>query len=262
VRGVAGADIFAPFIERPDRAAVLLDFDGTLAPIVDDPASARPSPGAAEVLPVLIERFALVAVLSGRPVSFIQPLLPPGMVISGLYGLEIVADGRRADRPGAGAWREAVADVASLSVDRGPEGMVVEPKGLSLTLHYRLRPEIESEVQEWARQQGARSGLVVRPAKMSVELHPPIEADKGTAVESLVDLQRVDAVCYAGDDVGDLPAFEALGRLAARGTHVARVAVGGPEAPPALVEAADVVVDGPDGLVGLLRELAGLPARD
>ena len=245
----------APFTDRPADAAVLLDFDGTLSPIVEDPASARPLDGVTDVLTRLAARFGLVGITSGRPVDFLLPLLPDGLVLSGLYGLEVVRDGRRSDRAGAGAWREVVADVARSSADRGPDGMGVESKGLSLTLHYRSRPELADAVAEWARQQGARSGLEVRPAKMSVELHPPIAADKGTAVEELV--AGLAAVCFVGDDRGDLPAYDALDRLAARGVHALRVAVASDEAPDELIDRADLVVDGPAEVLDLLNRLAG-----
>lgn len=247
-------DPLAPFAERPALAAVVLDFDGTLSPIVDVAAEARPVDGAVELLDRLAGRLGLVAVMSGRPVDFLRPLLPPSVVLSGLYGLEVVRDGVRSDLPGAGAWREVVADVARISVDRGPQGMVVEPKGLSLTLHYRTRPDVAPAVVAWAETQAARSGLVARPAKMSVELHPPIAADKGTALEALT--AGLAAVCYAGDDQGDLPAFDALDRLAAAGVHTLRVAVASPEAPPELLERADLLVDDPAGLVDLLRRLS------
>jgi trehalose 6-phosphate phosphatase len=247
-------DPLAPFVERPAVAAVMLDFDGTLSPIVDVAAEARPVDGAVELLDHLAGRLGLVAVMSGRPVDFLRPLLPPSVVLSGLYGLEVVRDGVRRDLPGAGAWREVVADVARISADRGPEGMVVEPKGLSLTLHYRTRPDVAPAVQAWAEAQAARSGLVARPAKMSVELHPPIAADKGTALEALT--AGLSAVCYAGDDRGDLPAFDALDRLAAAGVHTLRVAVASPEVPPELADRADLLVDDPGGVLDLLRRLA------
>ncbi|HEY7069578.1 MAG TPA: trehalose-phosphatase [Acidimicrobiales bacterium] len=246
-------DPLAPFVERPALAAVVLDFDGTLSPIVDVPAEARPVAGAVEVLDHLAGRLGLMAVMSGRPVDFLVPLLPPGVVLSGLYGLEVVRDGARTDLPGAGAWREVVADVARTSADRGPEGMVVESKGLSLTLHYRARPDVAAAVEAWAESQAVRSGLVARAAKMSVELHPPIAADKGTALESLT--AGLSAVCYAGDDRGDLPAYDALDRLAAAGVHTLRVAVAGRETPPELVARADLLVDDPAGVVDLLRRL-------
>lgn len=245
----------APFTDRPADAAVLLDFDGTLSPIVEDPASARPLDGVTDALTRLAARFGLVAITSGRPVDFLLPLLPDGLVLSGLYGLEVVRDGQRTDRAGAGAWREVVADVVRSSADRGPDGMGVESKGLSLTLHYRSHPELAAAVAEWARQQGARSGLEVRPAKMSVELHPPIAADKGTAVEELV--AGLAAVCFVGDDRGDLPAYDALDRLAARGVHALRVAVASDEAPDELIDRADLVVDGPAEVLDLLNRLAG-----
>lgn len=245
----------APLLTDPGRAAVVSDFDGSLSPIVDDPAAARPAPGAAEVLRALADRYGLVAVLSGRPTDFLRSVVPPGIVLSGLYGLEVVRDGERTDHPGAGAWRETVADVARTSADRGPEGMDVEPKGLSLTLHYRRHPQAAAAVEDWARRQAARSGLVVRPARMSVELHPPIAADKGTALVSLA--TGFAAVCFIGDDRGDLPAFDALDALAGRGAHTVRVAVRSGESPPDLLDRADLIVEGPEAVVGLLGELAG-----
>lgn len=248
-------DALAPFTDRPADAAVLLDFDGTLSPIVEDPASARPLDGVTDALTRLAARFGVVGITSGRPVDFLLPLLPDGLVLSGLYGLEVVRDGQRTDRAGAGAWREVVADVVRSSADRGPAGMGVESKGLSLTLHYRSHPELAAAVAEWARQQGARSGLEVRPAKMSVELHPPIAADKGTAVEELV--AGLAAVCFVGDDRGDLPAYDALDRLAARGVHALRVAVASDEAPDELIDRADLVVEGPAEVLDLLNRLAG-----
>ena len=247
-------DLLAPFLARPAEAAVIVDFDGTLSPIVDVPADARPGPGAVEALAALVGRLGVVAVMSGRPVDFLAPLLPPGVVLSGLYGLEVVRDGRRVDDPGAGPWRDVVADVARVSRDRGPTGMVVESKGLSLTLHYRTRPDLADAVRAWAEDQAARSGLEVRAAKMSVELHPPLPADKGTALEALAG--GMAAVAYAGDDRGDLPAYDALDRLASRGAATLRVAVAGAETPAELVERADLVVDGPAAVVDLLRRLA------
>jgi trehalose 6-phosphate phosphatase len=250
---VPTAEQLAPIRTDPGHAGILLDFDGTLAHIVDDPAAARPVEGAAELLGELAGVYRLVAVISGRPVSFLQDLLPPVVLLSGLYGLEVARGGERVDHPHAGSWREVIEDVTLLARARGPEGMHVEPKGLSLTLHYRTRPDLQDAVHEWARRQAGRSGLIARPAKMSVELHPPIEADKGTAVDQLA--AGLKAVCFVGDDVGDLPAFSALEVLAERGAKVLRVAVGGPECPDELVDRADVVVEGPEGALQLLRAL-------
>jgi trehalose 6-phosphate phosphatase len=153
-----------------------------------------------------------------------------------------------------------VDDVARASASDGPPGMDVEPKGLSLTLHYRRRPDLAAAVTAWAEAQAAASGLEVRAAKMSVELHPPIAADKGTALEALV--AGLGAVAYVGDDRGDLPAYDALDRLAAAGAaETLRVAVAGAETPPDLLSRADLVVDGPPAVVDLLRRLASGPGH-
>lgn len=242
-----------PVLSRAPRSGLLFDYDGTLSPIVDDPEQARPLAGVPEALAALIGGYGLVGVISGRPVEFLQPLLPPGLVISGLYGLEIVRNGTRVDHPYAGAWREAVDDVARCSVALGPVGMRVEPKGLSMTLHYRSHPDLADAVRDWAYSQAHRSGLVVRPARMSIELHPPIDVDKGTALEKLVG--DLEAVCFVGDDQGDLPAFDALDRLAQAGRHAVRVAVASEEAPRALLERADFVLEGPRGVLDFLHDL-------
>ena len=257
VRGVSSATApLGPLVSRAGESGVLLDFDGTLSPIVDDPASARPLDGVTDVLAELTRWYRVVGVLSGRPVAFLAPLLPPGVVISGLYGLEVIRDGQRIDHPQGGSWREVIEDVARHSASRGPLGMQVESKGLSLTLHYRSHPELADAVGQWAATQAARSGLLARPARMSVELHPPISADKGTALEELA--TDLAAVAYVGDDLGDLPAFDALDRLAARPSpalHTLRVAVASPESPTELVERADLVLDGPAAVLTFLRSL-------
>ena len=241
------------FHADPAHAGILTDFDGTLSAIVDEPDAARPLDGVPGLLDELARRYALVAVISGRPVSFLQQWLPPSLLLSGLYGLEVVRGGVRDDHPSGGMWREVIDDVATVSRATGPHDMRVESKGLSLTLHYRGHPEVEAAVRELAERQAARSGLSIRPARMSFELHPPIPTDKGTAVRDLTD--GLAAVCFLGDDVGDLPAFAELERLAEAGVATVRVAVRSDEAPEALLDSADVVVDGPEGARDLLQQL-------
>lgn len=241
------------FRSRPSAAGIFVDFDGTLSEIVGEPSAARPVDGAPDVLARLAQSFGRVAVLSGRPVAFLEQFFSDSVVLAGLYGLETVVDGQRHDHPLGGAWREVVDDVASVAIARGPDGMRTESKGLSLTLHYRGRPDIEPAVKEFAEAQAARSGLECRPAKMSFELHPPIPADKGTALLDLSD--GLTAVAYAGDDLGDLPAFDALDQLRSVGTETLRIAVRSDEAEDALLSRADVVVDGPSGTVAFLSSL-------
>lgn len=245
---------FASFIEDPPRSGIFFDFDGTLSAIVDDPASAVPLAEAPALLSALADRFGQVGILSGRPVTFVQQHFTDARLeLAGIYGLERVVAGVRHDHPAAGAWREVIEDVTASSLAHGPEGMRVEPKGLSLTMHYRNAPEIAHEVQAWVEGQAARSGLEVRRAKMSYELHPPIDVDKGTMLIALAaDLHRV---AFFGDDVGDLPAFDGLDRLRDAGVGTVRVAVRSAEQSSDLVDRADVTVEGPDGVLTLLRSL-------
>lgn len=232
---------------------LLIDFDGTLAPIVDEPSEAVPEDGATELLLALGQRFGAVVIVSGRPVDFLASRLPGELSLAGLYGLEGRDGGVDWELPNSGAWREIIADVALKAGQVGPECMRVEPKGLSLTLHYRGHAEIEADVVALARTQADRSGLVMRAARMSVELHPPIDSDKGTVVERYAD--EASAVMFAGDDRGDLKGFDALDALSKLGVHVVRVAVASDEAPSELIERADIVVRSPRELVELLRSL-------
>jgi len=137
-------DALASLASSPHDVGIFVDFDGTISEIVDDPGAARPLPGAAAALDGLATTFGRVAVLSGRPVDFLTPWFGPDVMLSGLYGLETIVHGRRLDHPLGGVWREVVDDVALQSASRGPDGMRVESKGLSLTLHYRGRPEREA----------------------------------------------------------------------------------------------------------------------
>jgi len=247
--------LFRPFVADPAGVGVFTDFDGTLAPIVDDPDSAVPVDGVVPVLEELAGRVARVAVVSGRPVTFLERHFGRSPVhLSGLYGLQSVVDGERDDDPRAGAWREAVDDVVAAAGGDGPAGMYVEHKGLSVTLHYREHPESADAVMAWAARQAARSGLELRRARMSVELHPPVGVDKGAVIAALAG--GLAHVCFLGDDVGDLPAFAALDRLRGDGVDVVKVVVRSAELAPELADAADLTVDGPEEALALLRELA------
>jgi trehalose 6-phosphate phosphatase len=231
----------------------LSDFDGTLAEIVTDPTAARPVGGVVATLADLAGRYAMVAVVSGRPVGFLQDLLPDSVHLSGLYGLESAHGGLRVEDPRATEWRGVVEEVGADAAELLPADADVELKGLSVTVHYRRVPAAERTIVEWAEQAGARSGLVVRAAKRSVELHPPVDVDKGSVTRRLVgDLPRV---CFLGDDVGDVPAFSALAGLAAEGRDVLRVAVASGELDPEVAGAADSLVDGPRGALAFLQTL-------
>jgi trehalose 6-phosphate phosphatase len=258
------ATALARLREAPEDATLLFDFDGTLSPVVDDPARATAPPEVRDLLGRLVESYGAVAVVSGRPVAFLARNLPPEVVLSGLYGLEARVEGRPAAHPAVAEWAPRVEGAADrLLGAAGPggpiEGVVVEPKGVSITLHWRTRPELQDAAMAVARSVADAAGLEVRPAKMSAELHPPVAVDKGTAVLELLGGRR--RALFVGDDVGDLPALAALDALADAGglDHLVTVAVGGPEAPPELRAAASHRIGSQSDVVHLLGAL--LPER-
>jgi len=249
-----GSDLVERWRARPDQAGLFVDFDGTLAGIVEDPLEARPWPEALGLLSGLAVRYARVAVVSGRPVDFLAAhLTVPGVVLSGLYGLELWEGGRVVTEPRAEVWRAAVAAAADRAAAELPASVGVERKGLSVTLHVRTAPEHERSVRTWADQAAASSGLVLHRARRSYELRPPVDADKGTAVRTLA--QGLSAVCFIGDDLGDLPAFRVLEDLDRAGVTTLRVAVTSDESPPELLATADLLVEGPAGAVTFLKSL-------
>lgn len=243
----------------PD-AAVLTDFDGTLAAIVPEPADARPLADAPAVLAALTARFRTVAVVSGRPAAFLLDHLGaagPRLQLVGLYGLERVRRATVEVAEAARPWLAPVAEAAEAARHQAPPGVGVEPKGVALALHWRTAADPDAAArwaEAFAADVEAATGLHPQPGRRSLELRPPLPMDKGAVVEELAGGHR--AACFLGDDAGDLPAFDALGRLAAAGTAVARVAVADVESPARLVADADLVVTGPEEALALLRRLA------
>jgi trehalose 6-phosphate phosphatase len=220
--------------DRLSRAAVLTDFDGALSLIVDDPARALPVPAAAGALRALARKARTVAIVTGRPSGFLA-LAHLGVEVIGQYGLEL--DGRA----------DAVARAAGLLT---PLGLPVETKSHMLTVHYRVAPARQAEVEAEAERVAAELGLIALPAKLGVELRPS-RAGKGEVVTRLA--RGAGAVLYAGDDHGDIPAFHALRRL---DVPTIAVAVLGKETPPEVVREADVVCPSPVDWVAWLARLA------
>ena len=249
-------ELLAPFRADPDATGVFTDFDGTLAAIVDDPADARPLPGVVDALAALAGRYGRVGVISGRPASFLaEHLGGRGLFLSGLYGLEFVEEegGGVQAIDEAAPWREIVEEVAAAGEAGLPAGITVERQGLCLTVHHRRDPSLAPASRAWADAQAEATGLVVHPARMSFELRPPLQRDKGTVLAEAAEGRR--QVCFLGDDRGDLTAFDTLDRLAEGGATVLRVGVDSPEAPAALLERADIVVESPEGALTILRRL-------
>lgn len=242
----------------PARAALLSDFDGTLAPIVEDPAAARPAAGAPRLLQRLAAQLGRVGVISGRPAAFLAEHLGaagPDVALVGVYGLEEVVAGTVEVAADARPWVNAVADVIDRARAEAPEGVVVEAKHVTAVLHWRAAPRHGAWCQQAAHRWASETGLVVVPARMAVELRPPVAVDKGTVVGDLA--AGYGVVVYAGDDAGDLPAFDALDRLAeAGGAVVVRVVVADVETPAELVARADVVLSEPAAWVEVLQAVA------
>jgi trehalose 6-phosphate phosphatase len=235
------AELLRPFTDRPQGAAVLLDVDGVLAPIVAVPADASVPPETRKELRRLHGRYGLVACISGRPRESAEQVVGvPELVYVGEHGLELA--------PEAASWRDRLYDFAA-TVDWDD----VEPKPLTVSFHYR-RAENEAEALHMLEAVATRArdeGLVPRWGRKVLELRPPLSADKGTAVSTLLGERGLRRALYAGDDSTDLDAFRALDAL----ELAVRVAVVSPEGPPELARAADVTVGSPDELLQLLRWL-------
>ncbi len=264
-----GRPDWSPWWAAPGRSGVLTDFDGTLAPIVEDPALAAPLHGVPQVLASLARHLAVVGVVSGRPLDFLQRHLGsvPGLRLFGLYGMERAVGDRVEVGPEAAAWRPVVHEAAARARRELPAGAEVEGKGLAVALHARRRPELHGVLLEWAARVAAGSGLRVQPGRLSVELLPPVGPDKGRVVEEVA--TGLGAICFFGDDAGDLPAFSALAGARRAGAVTVGVGVRSSEGPEGLTAAVDFMVDGPDGALGSLRALArglqpdlGVPVLD
>lgn len=249
-----GVFIAAVRANRP-ASVLALDFDGTLAEIVEDPAVAVPLPGAVAAVERAASRWGEVAVVSGRPLRFLEGHLPaPEVTLVGLYGLEIRRAGSVSEHQDAAAWRAAVGRAVELARESSLERVGIESKGASLTLHYRTARDQALAVEDVARQIAAATGLLVRPAKLSIELHPPTSVDKGTAMADLAS-RHPGPVGFVGDDLGDLPAFGVLSGLRSTGRITLAAAVIGAETPAGVTAAADTVLDGPAGVLDLLDRL-------
>lgn len=240
----------------------MLDFDGTLAHVVDHPNDAAALPESVSAIARLIPLVGRVALVSGRPVADLRSRIEiDGLLYSGLYGLEhAIGTGEIAVDPKASAWIPEVAMVTDAanqwasSADDELEGVVVEGKGLSVTLHYRTTADHAlafEAVADWARGEAARTGMRVIVGKLNVELVPPIDSDKGSAVDEL--LVDSTSCVYIGDDTGDLPAFAAIRRW---GKESLVLAVESSELPAEVVEEADAIIDGPQGVARLLGQVA------
>jgi trehalose 6-phosphate phosphatase len=261
-RTTEGAAAFTAIQARPGAAVIALDFDGTLSPIVADPAAARAHPDAPAALARLAPLVNAVAIITGRPAAvaveyggFAQI---DGLVVLGQYGAERWEAGTlRSPEPPPGVAEVRAKLPRILEAAGAPEGTSIEDKGNALAVHTRRTAEPQVAIDRLRGVVAAlaeRTGLTVEPGRYVLELRPP-GMDKGGALRAFVAERSATAVLYAGDDLGDLAAFAAVEEM--RGHGIAGVTVcSSSDEVTALAERADVVVDGPPGVVALLTELA------
>ncbi len=253
-------------VADPAGAVIGLDYDGTLSPIVPDPAAARVHPGVPGVLAALAPLVRAVVIVTGRPprtalalgeVSGGPSLADvPGLVILGHYGLERWEDGRLTappPPPGLELVRARLPELAAGLEGAGFDGVWIEDKDRAVAVHTRrcadpagaleaLRGPVAALAEE--------AGLAVEPGRMVLELRPA-GMDKGRALSAFLAERDARSVMFFGDDLGDLAAFDAVESAGIPGV---RVCSGSTEVT-ALAERADVVVDGPDGVVAFLGDL-------
>jgi trehalose 6-phosphate phosphatase len=255
----------APIREDPSRAGLLLDVDGTLAPIAERPEGAAVPERTRELLRELARAYALVACISGRRALDARRVVGlDELAYSGNHGLELLLPGDEEPRPDPsldGHDDDASRFVSAMDPgELNQAGIRTEDKGAIIALHWRgaenegaaesLAHEIASEA-EW-------QGLVPHRGRKVLEIRPNVAVNKGIAVAALIPAKPIDAALYAGDDRTDVDAFTALRTLIEDGVLRAAVCVAAAseEAPPEVSANADLTVQGPDGIVAVLEALA------
>ncbi len=261
----------------PKAAVVALDFDGVLAPIVPDPDDARPADGATDVLGRLAGVIGSLAILTGRPAAFAaersgisrladeRSFEPGALLVLGHYGVERYDASTRSvsSDPVPAGVDEARVRVSGLLAEGGAlAGCALEDKGRSVAVHARRAADPAgafATMRSVLLPLAEELGLHAEPGRLVIELRPP-GMDKGAALRTLVAERSARAVVYAGDDLGDIPAFEAVRDLRTQGL-VGYALASASDEEGALTELADLVLPGPDAVVAWLSELADALGR-
>jgi trehalose 6-phosphate phosphatase len=257
-----GAAALAAIAENPGRALIATDFDGTLAPIVSEPSAARPYPGVLPLLHRLATGVGTLAIITGRPAPAAVELGGfagiPGLIVIGHYGWERWQDGELTSPPPPPEVAAARARLPRVLAEAGaPDGTWVEDKGHALVVHTRRTADPEAALALLAgplADFASQTRLDFQPGRLVIELRPP-GVDKGTALTALAAERDPAAIMFAGDDLGDIPAFEAVHALRSTGRAGVAVCSASGEVT-ALADQADLVVDGPAGVTALLARLA------
>lgn len=233
------------FRSEPPRAAVLLDIDGTLAPIVERPEDAEVPPATRAEVERLAGRYGLVACISGRPSAEARRIV-------GLDQLEYVGVHGLENDPEA---RGFAPELERFLAEAAWPWHVENKGGVTLAFHYRQADDEEDavvRVEELANA-AKEAGLTAHRGRKVLEVRPPVPIDKGIAVRRLLDGRPISRALYAGDDTTDLDAFRGLDESGLE--TVVKVGVGSAEMNPRMLNASDFVVDGPAGLLEFLRQL-------
>jgi trehalose 6-phosphate phosphatase len=253
-----------PLTADPSRSALFFDVDGTLAPIVQRAQDAQVPMETSLLLARLSRRYVRVACVSGRAASDVRRLVGVGgIAYAGSHGAELLEPNASAPRiaPEFQRWEPEVKafvgerDTPELRALR----VRIEDKGPIMTFHWRGAPSEDDAraLVERLAEQAEGAGLWTHWGRKVLEIRPPVPVDKGQAVRELALGTSARAALYAGDDVTDLDGFAALAALVEEGRleEAVRVGVRSDEGPPEIVDQADLVVDGIDGMQKVLAEL-------
>jgi trehalose 6-phosphate phosphatase len=251
-------DALAPLRSSPAASAILLDIDGTLSPIVENAAEARVPEATRKVLTEVAKRYGLVACVSGRRAADARAMVSIGSITYiGSHGAELLKSGWTESvlDPAVREWADRIdafrrqADTPELRRHR----VRIEDKGPIVAFHWRGAPDQDAArgALDALAGQAESAGLEIHWGRKVMEARPPVRIDKGAGVANLT------AAMFVGDDVTDLDAFAALRELrkAHKLEHALCVGVSSEDGPERIVEEADVVVDGTDGVRDLLRML-------
>jgi trehalose 6-phosphate phosphatase len=260
----AGGQTLQAIINSPSDTLFATDFDGTLAPIVEDPAQASADPRAVAALGRLGQYVGTVVVITGRAArtavelgGFREIAGLSSMIVLGQYGVERwnAIDDEYTLPPEPPQVSEVAEELPEMLDSLGLAGARIEDKGRAIAVHTRLLPDPEGalvNLEGPLRELAARHGLVLEPGKKVWEIRAP-GMDKGVALRSIVDETGARQVIFAGDDLGDLSAFRAVRDLSSAGVAGFLVCSASTEED---AELSDVVVDGPPGLAAWLTDLA------